>query len=107
MTVSDWFSKRLGIDAMDYEVIANVQFGAATYAADFEALNAKCPLLAPSIQKLLCLSTVTPEDLVKSQPAPTTLLEAVTRYEAHRTPARTKPSPQTKSGWAMSHKTFV
>ena len=81
MTVADWFSKRLDINAMDYEAIAYVQFGAAAYSADFEALSTKYPSIAPSIQKLLSLSTVTPEELVRSQPAPPSLLEAINHLE--------------------------
>jgi hypothetical protein len=81
MSVADWFSKRLDINAMDYGVIANVQFGAAACSADFEAMSAQCPSLAPSIQKLLSLSAVTPEELVSSQPAPPSLLEAINHSE--------------------------
>jgi len=81
MTVADWFEKRLGIPSGDYEVIANVHFGAATYSADFEVLPTQSPSLAPSIQKLLAPSAVTPEEIVQSMPPPSSLLEVINHAE--------------------------
>jgi hypothetical protein len=76
MTVAEWFQRRVGVPAVDYEVIANVQFGAAVYGADFGALREQQPKLAPAIERLILLSATTPEELVAQQPEPKTIFDA-------------------------------
>jgi hypothetical protein len=76
VTVNDWFQRRIGVPATDYEVIANIQFGAAVYGADFGALRDQQPVLAPSIERLITLSATTPNELVAQQAEPKTIFDA-------------------------------
>lgn len=81
MTVADWFARRLGIPATDYELMANIQLGASFAGADLDSLGQKYPALAASLSQLMGLATATPAEVVASSHEPQSLPDAIVQSE--------------------------